>query len=1215
MYKFKKDIKPATSALKNKQIKEGKVVSIFGDVKTEIESKKLFGPRYNPLLVKYIYQLFEKDDNGEWNFITKNDAENMAISKNPKSFRAINLTKNVKGESNMKILNPEYIYKNANNKLNMLVRNDIDVIKKTSPNALYDVLSISVNIEIEFSDQLVRRQRYITQNEILLIKRYLDIPLNNKLKPRQINEIVLCAMVEGYVNNNNKIIEGYLENIPIQNERINLKGSTVHIITRGGGKNLKLMEDGINYYLLNNVRNYDNMNNFFQYIDIEIPEGKNCVIETLKYIFVNYIEKSRKIIKLFKKEFAELEKLYNDENIIISYNKLVDFFEKVKLNYKILNFTNKKDYNSNIFDSKNKVFNFIVYNKHLYFIENEKQFNNIKKSLDTNDKYFILSDGEFTRKLNKLLNEKIKPKIIKMDKEFNSFNAEIYSFENDNNIYIKDDENNTQQNLLYLCQVFNINYHPYITESNFINEVMIQRNINGQKSFYLYQHTSKEILYGEEIEDPENFITIDFNKYYSNILMSLPKIPIVNNIIHKAEKYEEGEKISNNYIYSIEVLDDKYNLWFRNDDLYFGLILNTEYYKPMFNKMLNDKQIKIIDKIKVEWIDNYYKPLLEELFNVIEKTKNKNKISLTMKNIINRLIGKFNNGTPEFKETKTNIHIEELNEVLNYHNNDNENYFSYETKTNKYKVFYNLDNVKNNSFNVLENHKPLRTLILNKSILCMLKFKIDEKIDDLDISQINTDSMTFRNSKYTPEQLEEMYDELDEYENSYLNKNKKDRNKIQKYNHEDEIYYNGKYNHIIQKIEKENTETKYNLFGVKIQDYKKISSSFVGKNNISFIENIIKHNNKFEIVLGYAGSGKSHKINNLINEIIKLKQSYIVLAPLLKVLKLFDKNINKNTIQHYTRNLKIPIETNIIIDEFYLINFKDFRYIINWLYNHNKNIYLFGDKYQLPPITPSNTNNKINILNFDFLKCISTKYILYDLNDKNYRNNFEFDVYKEFINNNYTIQEQKNIINHFINNRCDISKKFINICYRNEIKDKINNENLTNNKQTFTKDKIYGMNIPVISKKNLKVNDDIIICSKDEYNLNVINNIYELSFEDLNGNNVKFEMEPEKIYKYFDPAYCLNLYNIQGQTLKNFKFVLDDVYFLNKDNCYNITGGFYTLISRIKEDLINKKISIESIQNIINTLYEKITFESGNKMKHKIINENINKQKISLNYK
>lgn len=1211
MYKFKKDIRKPTKKLINKQKREGKVVNIFGDIKTEVESKILFGPRYNQLVVKYIYQLFEKDENGEWNFVSKNEAENMVISKNPKSFRAVNLTKNIKGETNMKTLNNEYSYKSANNKINMLVRNDVDIIKKTSINALYDVLSIIVNVEIQFSDQLIKRQRDITQNEILAIKKYLDIPSNNKLKPSQINEIVICAMIEGYVNNDNKIINGYLEQIPLQNARIDLKGTSVHVITRGPGKSLKLMEDGTNYYLLNNVRNYDDMNNFFDYINIEISDGKNCVIETLKYIYQNYVEKSRKIIKMFKKELNQLEQLYNDENLIISYSKLVEFFEKVKLNYKILNFTNKKDYNSNIFDPKQKIFNFIVYNKHLYLIQNEKEFNNIKNSLDMNDRYYILSKGEFTRKINKLLKTKIKPKILKMDKDFNSFNANIYSFENDNKIYIKDDENDTQQKLLYLCQVFNINYHSFITESNFINEVMKQRNLLCQKSFYLYNHTSKEILYSEEVDDPENFITIDFNKYYSNILLSLSKIPIVNNLIHPIEKFIPNEPIQNDYIYSIEVLDEKYNLWFRNDDLYFGCILNSKYYKPMLEKMISENNIKIIDKIKVEWIDNYYKPILEELFNVVEKTENKNNISSTIKNIINRLIGKFNNGAPEFKEIKTNIHIEELNDVVNYHHNENENYYCYDTTNNKYKVFYNIDHIKNYSFNVLENHKPLRTLILNNSSLCMLKFTIDKNIDECDIIQINTDSITFRNSKYNPNQI----DELDEIELAFRKKN----NIV--YNRNDEIYYNGKYNHLIQEITLENTNSKFNLFGVKIQDYKKISNSFIGKNNISFMNDIVKHNYKFEIILGYAGSGKSYKINNLIEHFINSSETYILLAPLLKVLKLYNKNINKNTIQYFTRNLKIPTETNIIIDEFYLIHFKDFRYIINWLYSHNKNIYLFGDKYQLPPITPSNINTS-NTLNFDFIKSISTKYIEYSPDDKNFRNNFDFQVYRDFIKNDYTIQQQKNIINYFINERCDISKKYINICYRNDIKDKINYESLCNNNQIFSKDKIQGNGIPIIAKKNYKINDDIIICSKDEYILDADfhNNKYILSFDDLYGNTQKFQMEPDKIFKLFDVAYCLNLYNIQGQTLSNFKFILDDVYFLNKDNCYNIKGAFYTLISRIKEPLSNEKISPEFIKNIINNIISNNNNNNNNtpiynNIKQKLITQNSKKTKISLKYK
>ena len=82
---------------------------------------------------------------------------------------------------------------------------------------------------------------------------------------------------------------------------------------------------------------------------------------------------------------------------------------------------------------------------------------------------------------------------------------------------------------------------------------------------------------------------------------------------------------------------------------------------------------------------------------------------------------------------------------------------------------------------------------------------------------------------------------------------------------------------------------------------------------------------------------------------------------------------------------------------------------------------------------------------------------------------------------------------------------------------------------------------------------------------------------------VKFELEPDKIFKYFDVAYCLNLYNIQGQTLTNFKFILDDVYFLNNSNKFKITGGFYTLISRIKEELTDKKITINDINIIKNT--------------------------------
>ena len=512
----------------------------------------------------------------------------------------------------------------------------------------------------------------------------------------------------------------------------------------------------------------------------------------------------------------------------------------------------------------------------------------------------------------------------------------------------------------------------------------------------MYKYAPREYIHTEDIEDPENTITFDFNKYYSNILLSLDNIPIINNLCHTTEQYIENEEIKNNYVYSIEILNNEYNLFFPNDDIYFGCILNTEYYKTIFNKMLKDKKIKIVDKIKCEWIENYYKPFITKLFKIVEDTENKDNIEQTIKNIINRTIGKFEKNKDEIKQVNKIIHIEEDNEIINYHHNENENYYYYNTNDKKYKLYYDEEYKKNNSYNVLENHKPLRTLIINLSRLNIIKFIIDNKFDDIDILQINTDGITIRNNKTDPRKItKEELDELEEMGNIETIKQLK---KL-KYNEKDEIYYNGKYNKLIEEII--NNQDKFKLYGVKIQEFKKYNKQIITSNNFSFINDIVKHNNKFSVNLGFAGIGKSYKINNVIKEIEDKKETYILLAPLHKVLKLYSKEINKNTIQHFTRNNKIPEEQNIIIDEFYLINFKDFRYIINWLYTHNKNIYIYGDKFQLPPVDTHSNNNNIllngddkPLLNIEFLKSISTEYYEYLETDKNHRNNFNLEVYK-----------------------------------------------------------------------------------------------------------------------------------------------------------------------------------------------------------------------------
>jgi hypothetical protein len=1187
MIKFPKNNQKIRKSVIKKQLQTGETVNLFNEPTSKKEAKNLFGNTYNKDLITHIYQLFEKDNNGNTIFNVKNEAQYINLNKNPKSFRKPNLTQNIKGDRNNKTYKPIYNHLNLNGNTNILIRDNEDNIKNISKNALYDVNNIHLELIFEVSDQGVEKRYIIPNSKINEIKQILQIPLNNKLLPNQIFKII-DIFLRGDEDNN---IDGYFSNFPNISNLSTSCFITVKDTENNNSMRLKLKRDGDQYYLYSNIRNYTDMKNIFENIStgINIPHGRNCVIETLKYIYNNLLPNGNK--RIFKKELENIEQKYIKNNKIPTYKILVDFLETTKTNFKIFNWTDKNDSNSNIFDIKKKIFNFIVYNSHLYLIENDNKFEKIKNSLDTNDKYLILNETKFNNKFNNLLKEKTQPKIIKINKEFGTMNADITSYEDNKIIYVKNDKNNTEINLLYLCQMFNIVYNPYITESNFIEKILTDNKIKQTKSFYLYNHSSKDIIYSENIPDPENFITFDYNKYYSNILLSLDKIPIVNNLIHKTEKYN-GETIDDNYFYSIEILDNNYNLWFKNDELFFGKVLNTEYYKPLLSKMIKENKLKIVDKIKCEWIGNYYKPIIEKLFEIVEFTENKNNILSTIKNIINKTIGKFQLNKPDINEIYNNIHIEENNGVINYHHNDNENYYNYNNDDKQYKIFYVLEEKKNNYFNVLENHRPLRTLILNLSWLNMLKFVVDNNIDDIDIFQINTDSLTIRNLKDNPNY------ENNDFSNSYLDNNNK-KKKI-KYNKNDEIYYNGKYNKLIEEIEKKQETNKYNLYGVKIQEFKKYNETLsIIPNNISFIEDIQKHNNKFVVNLGYAGSGKSYKIDILIKQFKEKKQSYILLAPLVKVLKLYDININKNTVQHYFKNNKIPIEENIIIDEFYLINSYDMRYIINWLYTHKKNIYLYGDIFQLPPIFNkcnkqlNNNDEELNddeeeenepeknTLNIDFLKSISTEFYYYLDTDENKRNNFNFDVYDKFIKNEYTEQEQKKIINHFINNRCDTTKKYINICYRNYTKNEINNEYLLRNNQQFNKNNISGDNIPLISKKNYKVNDDIIICAKDEFILSVNDNKFLLSFVNFNNNLITFEMEQNKIFKLFNVAYCLNLYNIQGQTLTNFNYILDDVYFLNNDNKYNIKGAFYTLISRIKEPLTNNKITSEDINNIL----------------------------------
>lgn len=1139
-----------------KSDKRGEKEELFGKQKFKVELEHTLGDNYKRQFLNYKFHFYLKDNvTGNSKLIKKTTGRQIGnLNIKNESFKLISLTepKN-KGSRDRQIKQKMEFKTNDPNQNIVIMRRNKNELLKLTDTRTYDIVEISVKFWFTISDHREARERTIPQDVFNTIKQNLN--LTNFITAKDIYNISEI-FVDAYIDT----IDGAEQ----EDEARGIYAYGVKALIRNNDEIFKLGQKGDEYYLLNDIRHYRNLNNYFE-CPVDIPEGKNCLIETMKFL-LNSKKKYIAYKKNFKKELLNIENEYLLNKKIPTYSDFIKLLDIGKINHKIINWTDKKDGQENIYNISNKNAYFVIFDKHIYLIEDDLHFRKIlNNSYEQNDKFKFLSSDKFDSSFDTIINENIPHKILKIEQNWNEKNILnkdilISCYKKDDICYIKDDDEKTNRNINNLCAFMHIPYGQYINECNFINEIIRQRNINEKKSFFLYEHTSKEYLYnsGEIVDDESNYQTIDMNLCYCNIIISLDKIPIINNLIHKVSKFDINEEISENFFYSIKILKyDSFNLYIKNSDIYAGLYLTLPEILPTIKKMLINKEIEIVDKIECEWIDNPYKDIINEMLKIIKDTDNKNDIRKTVKKCINRFIGKFELSRKENNSYEKNYELIKINGQENFHVNDQNKVYKF---NDEYLISYESEEKTNYGYNLLENHKPLRTLIINMCGYLIIKLINFFNIDEKDILQINTDGITYRNYKNDPE---------DEYNLNTKNKKRKP---------EDEIYYSGKYNHIEEYIEKNNEDNKHLLYGLKMVEYKPRNINYHVNNTFSFFDNLIKPNNKFECVLKYAGSGKSY---NIIEHIKQFNDNYIISAPLRKVLKMY-KNLNKKTVQHFTRNYIIPEQDNIIIDETFLVNNKDFKFIITWALKFNKNIFLFGDPLQLPPV--EKTTNK-QLLNLEFLKNISKLYTEYDEKDTNYRNNFTYSVYNEFIKNEYKQVELIKLISYFINDRCDTTKKYYNICYRNDTKDKVNCLMLEQNKQTFNKEEIKGLNIPVISKKNFKIKTiNYLVCSKDEFILNCIDGKYLLTcIDDEENNNKVIEITFDELIKYFDVAYCYTLYYIQGQTLDNFNFILDDIYFLQSDNQYNIKGALYTLLSRIKEELNDKKITIEDINNVLLT--------------------------------
>lgn len=314
-----------------------------------------------------------------------------------------------------------------------------------------------------------------------------------------------------------------------------------------------------------------------------------------------------------------------------------------------------------------------------------------------------------------------------------------------------------------------------------------------------------------------------------------------------------------------------------------------------------------------------------------------------------------------------------------------------------------------------------------------------------------------------------------------------------------------------------------NLFiGWKYEEYNKITAIQKMITKDINLNNIIPCLNT-TLYDCYAGAGKSYHITKTY----KNENDYIILTPKHNANKDYKREkLNCDVIQKYEFSNTIPNENTIVIDEIGQIGYKGWDIIVKCALI-GKRIRLYGDFKQLEPIDGHIYNSNI-----------WRKYFYYNIKiiNTNYRNNFTIDYYNKIINGEIN---EKEILKYNNKNSDNI------IVYRNITRIKYNKL--------------------ICQKKNIKNIFDIgnkIICITNELGFKNIYNGFTFIIKKQEFDYVitedDFKISFEELEKNFDYGWALTIHKIQGETLDNYYFPKDDLYF-----CKN-PKVIYTIISRLK---------------------------------------------------
>ena len=553
------------------------------------------------------------------------------------------------------------------------------------------------------------------------------------------------------------------------------------------------------------------------------------------------------------------------------------------------------DVNGNVVEShyppkKNKTYKtlvFIAYNNHLYPLKNKY----LRKTCDTMEHKKV---SDVHKEMFEIVTRK-----NELPYDINIYKGNIQSFVYNNIRYY---ENREYETVDYILHQFGITdkWYPELSINAIGGLLEKAYNIKGCDSFI--PNDNKFVKGGYNYNNPDvdetKCITIDKNKCYSYILRMLKYLIKCDIRLNGYAKYN-GESIMNYYLYNVEI--EGPCILLPQNGLYTGGFL--KYCKR------EDLKFKIIEFLETTIIDNLYEPLIKDIYKKLDPQE--------AKKIVNIMIGKFEKPISTDQTLKFNKMCNQ-DEATTFDGYKKHLY-------GEYTLCYD----KKDTFNIY-NKKPISIQIKDESRKMLYEMMKDLNLENEDIKQVKTDSITFINK-------------TDDYK-QYIG--------------------NG-------------------LDDWKMEHYTAITATEIPKINLT-LEETCKGENTNELWDCYAGAGKSYKI---INEVIpKLNGDYIVLTPSHACLKDYRKlGLKCDVIQKYIYAKNTNLANNIIIDECGMLNKNSWDYVYK-LHLTGRTIMAYGDFKQLLPVDI--VKKQLNTLLFTN-NLFSNKIEM----NTNYRNNFTKEEY------------------------------------------------------------------------------------------------------------------------------------------------------------------------------------------------------------------------------